>query len=99
LEIQCDEHDRVLTIFLYAKKFGGFNDALTPISLHDTRAGVLERYGKPVQSREPQDIPYLGKQGAWDRFEDGPKSMHFSYDIDTGRIDLITLMESAKVPK
>ena len=99
LEIQCDDTGTVLTIFLFAKKYGGFNDQLTPISLHDSRAGVLERYGKPVQSGAPQDIPFLGKIGHWDRFEDGSKSTHFAFDVNSGRIETVTLMDSARVPK
>jgi hypothetical protein len=65
-------------------------DGLVPFA--STRGDVLRRFGEPSVSGGEMISPFLGPQGAWDRFDYPRFSLHFQYAAGTDRVKLVTVM-------
>jgi len=87
---------RITSAFLYVVPADGCQSftgvlpgGLTGVS---TRQDVRGRFGVAERSGEATSLPFLGRQGAWDRFRVGPVCVHFQYTEPDERIQQITLM-------
>lgn len=93
---------RVVTAFLYAEPGEGFAAFPGPLPgklpRGATRAQVRARFGTPERSGEPFTSPFLGRQGAWDRFAVGGVRVHFQYTDPEQRVRLVTVMTAADAP-
>ena len=92
LELNCDQNEKIQVIFLYSEKYGGFDEDLLAFPFSLARKEVLERFGKPSESREKISDPILGEYGASDRFSLTGLEMHVEYRTDADQIKNITLM-------
>lgn len=98
LELRCDKNDVINVIFIYSKKYSGFNDKLIEISFEMNRDQVLSYFGNPTKSGEKINDSVLGEYGAWDRFDTKNHSIHIEYNIDSNTINKITIMTAASRP-
>ena len=98
LELRCDSHDNVSTIFLYSDEFNGFDESLFDVPFSSSRLQVKERLGTPSKSGGKISDPILGEYGAWDRFARSGHTVHIEYRADADNIKKITLIRSDVVP-
>jgi hypothetical protein len=61
------------------------------LTFNDTRESARAKLGEPEASAEPSEIPYLGPRGAWDRWLMPKYSLHISYGLGGGRIELVSI--------
>jgi len=95
LELRCDRHDNVSSIFLYSN---GFDENLLDAPFSSSRKQVIEFLGTPSKSGEKITDPILGEYGPWDRFARLGHTIHVEYRADADRIKMITLMRPDVVP-
>jgi len=97
LQFNCDRVDeKIRTIFLDKEQNRGI--LLSDIPFNLNRDDVLLRFGTPSRSGEIFTDPILGAYGAWDRFEGPNYTIHFQYNIKSGKIEKITLMRGDAIP-
>lgn len=94
LELRCDRHDIVSTIFLYSDEFNGFDESLLDAPFSSNRNKVIEILGVPSKSGGKISDPILGDYGAWDRFARVGHAIHVEYGADADRIKKITLIRA-----
>jgi phage tail tube protein FII len=94
VDVICDEDESVRTIFLRA----GVDELLSETSFSLTREEVLALFGSPSKSGAATRHVVLGDSGAWDRFDLETATIHFQYRLDSGGIEMITLMRPDAVP-
>ena len=98
LELRCDRHDNVSTIFLYSDEFNGFDESLLDAPFSSNRKKVIELLGAPSKSGGKISDPILGEYGAWDYFARLGHTIHVEYRVDTDCIKKITLIRADLVP-
>ncbi len=91
LELRCDRHNKVNTIFLYSDEFLGFDESLLEVPFSFARHQVIEYFGSPSKSGNRINDPILGEYGAWDRFARLNYTIHVEYRANIDRIKQITL--------
>lgn len=98
LEIQCNKNFIIETIFI---KGSDFDKELLHLDFdfNFTQDMIRDCLGEPSFSGSESNSRYLGKSGAWDRFDFGSYVIHIEYKIDTKSIDKITFMTLARAPK
>jgi hypothetical protein len=98
LELHCDRHDKISTIFLHSDDFNGFDENLLDTPFSSNRNKVIEIFGVPSKSGEKISDPILGEYGSWDRFARLGHTIYIEYRADADRIKKITLIRADAVP-
>jgi hypothetical protein len=90
------EDGAVAAIFLHGEGKDGFRQfagaMLGPINFGCTRESIRAELGRPSDSRDPTGEHATFKHGGWDRYDFGVHSLHFSYALADGKLELVTLM-------
>ena len=95
LDVHVSGRGRVMTVFLYGKRFEGhqkYRKALPPgpPSFQVSKADVIKLLGRPTRSgRKEETMP------AWIRYDLPRYVIHLEFASDASRIDRITLMTHA----
>jgi len=97
LQFNCDRDDeRVRSIFLEAEEHAG--TILSEVPFDQDRKQVLAHFGFPSKSGEKVTDSILGDFGPWDQFQGPEYTIHVQYRIDSGCIEMITLMRNDIAP-
>jgi hypothetical protein len=98
LEIQCDKNFIIETIFI---KGSAFDKELLDLDFDFSFNQDMIRIclGEPSFSSNESNSQYLGKSGAWDRFDFGSYVIHIEYKIGIKKINKITFMTLERAPK
>lgn len=90
--IVSDEYDTVGVIVLSTDHFGVAAGEQAEVSQATSRDDILNRFGNPSGSGDPDHHPIIGAGGAWDEFVRDDYIIRFEYNLDftcTTRIILI----------
>ncbi len=98
LEVLCDEFNKIQTIFI-DNNFDVSKLTIVPaIDFSFDRTAIRNNFGEPNFLREPFTDEYLGKYGAWDRYDNPSYVLHFSYEVENENLKKITLMTVERAP-
>ncbi len=98
IALSFDVHGCLISLFIYSEKYGGFKDFAGGVDFELTRTDVLRLYGAATKQGERSYSPYLGKAGAYVRFDYASHVIHFQFFYDQDRIEMITLMSRDVAP-
>ena len=88
-EISLGENHKIETIFLYdVCRYSN----LIGINKYSTKEQVKALYGEPTKTGEPTNSEYLGKSGAWLRYDFDDHCMHIEYEVESNAIKMVTIM-------
>lgn len=90
-ELLLNEEERIRTIFLYPQK-GTESFPMYGFTTQTSREEVRQKLGTPTSQGEEQRISILGKNGAYDRFDNPQRCLHIEYTLGQPKIKMITLM-------
>jgi hypothetical protein len=89
------EEGVVTAVFLYGlgKDVAQFTGQLPAgLTFEAKQADVRRVLGQPESSGAPDKMPGVYDHAGWDRYDVGGHLIHFTYRVEDGRIDLVTLM-------
>jgi hypothetical protein len=94
LSMLC-ENDILVSVFLFADGKDGFSQFTGKlpdgISFQTSRELLRLSLGRPTEQGEPEEITSTLIHGGWDKYQYECFSVHFTYAIGGGAIELITL--------
>lgn len=98
LQVVCDKNLIIQTIFILGE---AFDNKLLELGFDFSSNQDIIRasLGIPSFSGKESNSQYLGKSGAWDRFDFNSYVLHVEYQIGNKKIDKITFMTLSQAPK
>jgi len=89
-QLLLEPDNTVKTIFLFLangySNFNGITSSTTPSEI------VKKMHGEPSSKGNSQEIPIIGKVGAWERYEFSEYVLHIEHSLVKGTVKKITLM-------
>jgi len=90
-ELKIGNGNIVEAVFLYLDY--GF-ESFEGVSKSTTREEILIKYGTPARSGDEREVQFLGRYGAWDRYNYGNYCVHFEHEVGSNTVKKITVMLS-----
>lgn len=98
VELICDSDGIINTIFLRAGYSFTHVDPRVNVLFMLTRTNIREEFGEPGKSGEKSSGSILDESGPWDQFRLSEFSLHFQYQLNADKAEMITLMRHDVVP-
>ncbi len=102
MELETEE-GVIAAVFLYLGGQDGFAAYRGPMPLgtgfDDTQAVIRSALGAPNFQMPAKELPFLGRNGPIDRYDSPSHSVAFDFHETSGRLQLVTLMHPAAVPR
>lgn len=96
LAINCDESEKITSVFLFATKYGGYSGNLDLLSYQ--KAKVRKDFGEAYRSGQAINDPILGKCGSWELFIHNSYAINITYEYNSERVEMVTLMALEVMP-
>lgn len=102
IQLRLDRNERIAVIFLYGQPKDGFEPykggLVSSLSFSSNQRDIQSALGSPSAVGKPGKS-LLGSHGGWIRYDYSDYSIHFSFGVQGGTIDLVTIMSADSVPK